>query len=534
MIRKNIIRIIGIFCLIYGLQMFTSCEKDTVDLAPIDRITDETAFDTPERCALAVTGVYDAVQSGYYVGNNARRGYPFGAASIIQSEMRGNDLVNMAAFYQYTYEATYNPTTANNNSMWENSLAAVNRANVVIEGIQKAKETNVITEEITNQYLGECYFLRGLTYSNMLIHFCLPYGVEGNNNYGLPYYEKAVTTPEKMQEALQIGRSTVEETYQKILADLDKAESLLPAKNPANAITRASKGAAIALKTRLYLWKKDWNKVVDEAKKIVPQSDAPFSSSIGGYKLADSPEIPFVNFKSNPESIFSIENSSDDNATVNGSLGQMMSNRTGGRGLISLSPILYNSKYWIESDLRRKLLYSGEDKAKRDVRYYVDKYKRPQEQDEYAPIIRYAEVLLNYSEAELRSGRPEMALKLLNAVRNRSVKESEAYKSTDFATNKEMLEALLWERRIEFFGEGRRWEDIHRLINDPDFDSKGIPAKVDPKKLTNLNVYQIGKETEGLFYKAAIPYTDRRFLWPISQNDIIRNPTLAKQQNRDW
>ncbi|SFL61489.1 RagB/SusD family nutrient uptake outer membrane protein [Proteiniphilum acetatigenes] len=529
MIQKYIYKIIAAFCFTCGLFILTSCENDTVDLMPVDRITDETAFDTPERCALAVTGMYDAIQSGYYPGNNARRGYPFGAASIIQSDMRGEDLVNMEAFYQITYEATHGTTSANNVAMWENSFAAINRINVVIEGINKAKENDIITADVADQYIGEAYFLRALTYSNLLIHFCLPYGVDGNNNYGLPYYEIAINTPERLEESLLIERSSLADTYAKILTDLDNAEDLLAPKHNVDAITRASSGAAIALKTRIYLWKKDWANVISEAKKIVPQSEAPFSSPIGDYKLADTPDVPFTNYTSNVESVFSVENSTDDNATVNGSLAQMMSNRTGGRGLIALSPILYNSTFWLEDDLRRNLILRSNNK------YYADKYQRPQEQDEYAPIIRYAEVLLNYAEAELRSSdNTEMALKLLNAVRNRSVKEADRYTSSTFPTKKAMLEALLWERRIEFFAEGRRWEDIHRLINDTDFDSQGIPAKVDPKKLTAYDVYEIGKSTTSLIYKDPIPYTDRRFLWPISQDDIIRNPTLAKQQNAGW
>lgn len=530
MIQKYIYIIIAAFCFTCGLFVLTSCEDDTVNLMPVDRITDETAYDTPDRCALAVTGMYDAIQSGYYPGNNARRGYPFGSASIIQSEMRGEDLVNMEAFFQVTYETTHGITSANNVAMWENSFAAINRINVVMEGINNAKDKDVITKEVADQYIGEAYFLRALTYSNLLIHFCLPYGVEGNNNYGLPYYETAINTPERLTESLLIERSSVSETYAKILADLDNAENLLPATHSVDAITRASSAAAIALKTRIYLWKKDWPKVISEAKKIVPQSEAPFSNptASGGQRLADSPEIPFINFANNVESIFSVENSADDNSTVNGSVGQMMSCRTGGRSLIAFSPILYNSTFWLEDDLRRNLLQQS------NKRYFADKYQRPQEQDEYAPIIRYAEVLLNYAEAELRSDNTEMALKLMNAVRNRSVKEADRYTSTTFPTKKGMLEALLWERRIEFFAEGRRWEDIHRLINDPDFDSQGIPAKINPAGLIDLDVYGIGKSTASLIYRNQILYTDRRFLWPISQNDIIRNPTLAGQQNEGW
>ena len=68
---------------------------------------------------LAVNGVYDAAQSGFYLGT-AVRGYPFGAAYIAQGDMRGEDMLNQAAFYQITYEATYNNASPNNGFQFQN------------------------------------------------------------------------------------------------------------------------------------------------------------------------------------------------------------------------------------------------------------------------------------------------------------------------------------------------------------------------------------------------------------------------------
>ena len=521
------------FAALLGLFMVTglgSCEGDVVDLSPVDRLTDETVYSTAERCEMAIIGAYDAAQSGYYKGNDARRGYPFGSASIIQSEMRGADMLNMASFFLITYNNTISMTSANNVSMWENSFAAINRVNVVMAGIEGAKAENVLTSEKADQYIGECLFLRGLIYSNLMIHFTLPYGVQGNNSYGLPYFEKAINSQEGMDEALLMDRSTVEATYTKIFADLNKAEQLLPEVNPVNKITRASKVAAIGIKTRLNLWKKDWKGVIAESKKIVIGTAIPFSSTIGGYKLESDPATPFTSYTGNSESIFSIENSTDDNSTVNGSIGQMMSTRDGGRQLIAMSPILYNSSWWLVGDLRRTTLTR---KASTGF-VFADKYQRPVEQDEYAPIIRYAEVLLNYAEASVRDGNAALALNLLNAVRNRSVTAADYYTANSFPTNKALLEAILWERRIEFFAEGRRWEDIHRLINDTEFPTTGIPAKASPSKVKKEN-FGVGLPVgDNLLLNSPIPYTDRRFLWPIPQDDIIRNPTLGKQQNAGW
>lgn len=535
--KYNLLQPVGAVVVALFLSVFASCEDQTVDLMPVDRLTDLTAFETPERCELAVAGVYDAAQNGDYLNTGLKRGYPFGAASIIQSEMRGEDMTLSAVFYDYTFSSTYDLVTGNNQAMWENSFACINRSNVVIEGINHAQEIGVLTEEIASQYLGECYFVRALTYHNLMIHFALPYGKAGNSNYGLPYYEKPHNTPESIESGLLIGRLTVEETYAKILADLNNAESLLPEVNAKNKLTRASKGAPIALKTRVYLHKNDWASVITEAKKIVAGSDASYSSPIGGYTLTATPSAPFVSYTSNTESIFSIENSTDDNPGVNGSLGQMMSARKGGRGIIASSPILYNNKFWTATDKRRGLLLDGIEGSGENTVFYCDKYTRPTEQDEYAPIIRYAEVLLNYSEALIRSSQSNIApaLDLLNAVRNRSVDAKDIYATTAFTASKDLLEAILWERRIEFMGEGRRWEDIHRLLNDSDFSTEGIPAKIGFSSIEGKNAFVVNGAIPAEYYTTKfIPSSDRRILWPIPLNDIVRNPTLSKQQNEGW
>lgn len=238
--------------------------------------------------------------------------------------------------------------------------------------------------------------LRALTYHNLMIHYALPYNVDGNNNYGMPLYTTAINTPEAIQEALQIGRSTVAETYAQILKDLDDAERLLPEVVTAGKISRASKGAAIALKTRVYLHMRNWAKVIEEAEKLEG----------GRFQLESDPVTPFTSSADNKESVFSIENSTEDNPDVNGSLGQMMSGRDGGRAIITSSPTVYNSKYWTKDDKRRNLLLYRES----DKYYFCDKYQDPTSQDAWAPILRYSEVLLNEAEAAARSNNKTLAL----------------------------------------------------------------------------------------------------------------------------
>ena len=148
-------------------------------------------------------------------------------------------------------------------------------------------------------------------------------------------------------------------------------------------------------------------------------------------------------------------------------------------------------------------------------------------------------MLLNYAEAAVRSLNTTLGLELLNAVRNRSLANpsTQEYKAADFIDDNSLLKAILWERRIEFHGEGRRWEDIHRLAVDDKFPSNGVPAKIDYARTKNKGAFVVGGAIDPSWYSTsalAIPMTDKRFLWPIPFNDLIRNPTLSQQQNSGW
>jgi len=522
-IIKNVRRAAIIAVLTPAIAL-VSCNKDTLDLEPAYSLSENNGFDTAEHVALSIAGAYDLVQQGHYNGSIGR-GYPFGAASIMQGEMRGEDFMMSQQFYLVTFQGTYNLTSLNNLTMWEASFEALNRVNIVMEGAAKAGAEGVIDATTTNQYVGEMLFLRAMIYHNLLIHFSAPYNLKGyNNDYGLPLYTHSITSKEEIEEGLNTGRSTVAQTYAQVLSDLNQAEASLPETNSDNNITRATKWAAIAMKTRVYLHMRDWNNVITEAKKF---DNAP-------YKLEADPAAPFLNFSGNSESIFSIECTADDNASVNGSMSSMFNPYQ--RYMCPMSPILYNSSLWLADDKRRAELV---EIYKTDNVPYCYKYQSS-DRSEYAPMLRLPEVYLNYAEAALRNGDQATALTYLNKVRDRSLADpaTQSYKASDFGGTVDMLNAILWEKRFETFGEGLRWGDIHRLAVDDLAPTGGIPAKIQYKKVNGANAataFGIGTPIDESWYLVgAYPYTDRRFLWPIPANDLTRNPTLAAQQNVGW
>lgn len=500
---------------------FPACKK-VLDKKPYNSFLDEAAFSTPAKVVQSLNGVYDAAQSGFYLGG-AVRGYPFGAANVEQNDMRGEDMLNQALFYQITYEATYSNTSPNCDYMFQTLYALINKANLTIDGIRLAVSKNIITAAVGAQYEAECRFLRALAHHELVIQFSKPFADGNGSRMGIIYRDAASSTDQSITQNATIKRSsfTVANVYAKILTDLDFAEANLKAA-PELATYRTSKAAAIALKMRVKMHMLDWAGVVTEGNKIVSGTAPAFSSPINGYKLTASPEMPFTS-PTGPENIFSIKNAATDNPGVNGSLPQMYGDpAAGGRGLVRVSPIIWSDPDWQCDDKRRTVLYKAYSNA-----VFTIKYSDYANQSDPAPQIRYAEVLLTMAEALARQSASVsgQAVDLLNSVRNRSVTNvAEQFTVASFATPQDLIKAILKERRIEFLAEGKRWGDIHRLAPDPDFapvPGGGIPAKVGSGAATaamfNCNGATVAKSVP------AIPYSDNRFLWPIPLVEIQQN-----------
>src|SRR5919112_5405427 len=107
---------------------------DVTDLQPQNSLAENVLYTDPARVALAVTGVYNAAQSGYYDpltgGVLQTRGYPFGAAANELDDVRGEDLVDMAGFFGVVYTNAITPASPNIVNMWSGCYAVVNQANV--------------------------------------------------------------------------------------------------------------------------------------------------------------------------------------------------------------------------------------------------------------------------------------------------------------------------------------------------------------------------------------------------------------------
>jgi hypothetical protein len=513
---KKLIKSILLSVVVFGMNSCT--EEKILDLVPVNNIPTPLAFTTPAYIETYMNGVYNAAAIGTYNSgtSNGGRGYVWGAAFVEQGECMGEDAVNNATFYQLTYTQTYDPTSANNVYYWVDGYRLINRCNLMIEGVTTAVANGIITKAVGDDYIGQAKFLRAITHFELLTYFARPYNfTAGATHLGIPYREVGINTQEEIDSENLKPRNTVAECYTKILADLTDAESLITT----SIISKASKNAAIAFKTRVYLHKRDWANVIAEGTKLN-----------GKYTLTAKPGDVFVPASNltNTESIFSIAHSPTTNPGVNAGLASILKNRA----LVNISPIIWRNPNWLADDKRRE---EGVMVVTVSGRKYTNKYSDVTNLTDAAPVIRYAEVVLNMAEANARLATPDLvtSLTLLNSVRNRAlaVPATQAYTAATLNSPATLVPAILIERRIEFLMEGRRWSDIHRLQGDDIAPINGIPGKL-ANAAPAAALYTLGTPYTGPYGVPALPFSDYKFIWPIPQIEMNTNQGLI--QNPNW
>jgi len=487
---KKQLKYIISFCL--GLVMVTSCKRELLSPIPQTFVIDLTAFETPARVANQVTGLYQTFKSGTFYGGRAQ----------IAGDIRGEDFINETTNGVTGYDVWFlNATGTSQNfikNLWAQAYQVINGCNIFIEGMA-AKGTTVVGAALSSNYLAEARLLRAASYFKLLEHYARPYADGNGSKPGVPLRLTAIKEP----GSSPMARNTVAEVYTQIIADLDFAEANLPLTYATATLntTRAHRNTAIALKTRVFLAKQDYAKVITEANKIVAQNTAPFSATSG---VAHALQANIVNVFRTPytttESILSMPMTSTggDNPGTQNQLAYYWSRTpTGvGNGEFSLNTVsgIVTNTGWTATDARRSFnaLVGTPPKL-----YLNTKYTVASPFTDWAPIIRYSEVLLNLAEALARTnaGVNVKALALLNAVRQRS----DAATILAPLTQTDLINAILLERRIEFLGEGLRNFDIMRLLQT-------IPAK------------------GTVAAKAA---SEPGYIWPISSDELSLNPLMT-------
>jgi hypothetical protein len=242
----------------------------------------------------------------------------------------------------------------------------------------------------------------------------------------------------------------------------------------------------------------NWASVVTESAKIVSSTSAPFTAATGVAFALNPAFATTWSTYTTKESIFSMPMTATDNPGSQNSLPYYYFNTTSESYYLNTAA---GTAYAImnAADVRKSslILASGN--------YFLSKWTDAVSHTNFAPVMRYAEVLLNRAEALVKAGGSvtQEAVNLLNAVRTRSYPAG-AYTLASFATATDFNNAVLDERNIEFLGEGIHNMDIMRL-------GLSIPAK---------NGGSMGSIP-------AITPTSPSYIWPIPANELTFNTLMT-------
>ncbi|MBV8255603.1 MAG: RagB/SusD family nutrient uptake outer membrane protein [Chitinophaga sp.] len=483
---------ISVYTLLLAMGISAGCQKSLLNPLPASDMPDYIVFDNADRIASQLNGMYTVMKNGKFLGGK------FQIANEVRGEDYNNELSN-----NVTLQATWKRIVGNEvqevKEIWSQAYFTINNANLFMDGM-KAKGTKVVGDSLSKIYIGEAKFVRALSYFCLQQLYARPYWDGNGAKPGMILYTQGHTERGNYNKA----RNTTAEVYAQILQDLNDAEAALPKTAPGTAAgtTHANWYSVIALKTRVYLYMGQYANVLTEAAKIV-SATAPFVSPGGHALVADINKVYSAPYTS-VESMFSLPftGTSGDYPGTQTQLGYYFTPKSlplQGNGEYSLlsTGIISDSSWKSTTDARRKLL------TKVGSKYYMTKFAGPPPFTDWAPIIRYAEVLLNYAEAKVRVSNSvdAGAIALLNAVRQRS-DATVTFAVTDFASPQALIDQILKEKHIELLGEGFR----------------------------SMEVTRTGATFAARATYVAVPPTASNYIWPISSDELVYNKLCVDNQ----
>jgi hypothetical protein len=494
-----------------------SCKKSFIDRKPIGQYTIETYFTTEDRAFQGVVGVYDVLgwnrtfdKMFWSLGDGGSDDTPIG---LIRDDGSPPYVgINPVVDYTNVSAAKLSPAMEN---VYKGYYEGVYRANVVIDALQKS----TIDKEKASRFLAEVKTLRAIYYF-MLVNY---YG-------GVPLYTTPINPGD--ESSAKLGKATVREVYDLIENDLKESVTNLPTKAQTaseNMLGRLTKGAALTLLAKAYLFDKKYEESAAAAQEVI---------SSGEYSLNKDYYANFVQSTTNGvESIWEIMRA--ENYTDNGGgwgadsfdgTGTPVAVGCGGWGQNSPSGDLF--RQFEAADTRRQYTATLQSDVLQGVQMCgtpdapgMAKHIIPGKKEGDFPrsdvialnwvLFRYADVLLMRAEAlaaaaPADSPSPVDAVNALVQVRNRAGLSQPTSIQFQNYTGEQLLRFIRGERRREFGMEAWRLFDLRRWGADS----------------TRNALIRVGK-----INTTDRPWNDAYLLYPFPQSEIelskgavIQNP----------
>ena len=494
--------------------LFVSCDMEKL---PYSAIEENEAVQSMDDAANLRISVYTPTKG------------MFGGMRWDVEEMRGgmfNAKSDFGNYYGLFYTWTIQSSDSDVSGPWYSDYSIIASANYAIKSFTALLEKGELKDSevaTLKDYIAEAYMTRVMAYWDLVTKYCVAYDpATAANELGLPLQKEYAPTSDRSKYP---GRSSLEETYQLILEDLEKASDL------STEGVQNSKYWTIdcvnAMRARVLLNMKNYEEAYDIALNLVQSGTyglANDKTKLASLWSADSSsELLFVSACSYQDpptstgSYYIYDNSQQDGSTPNS---QYLPSQT----LIDLYGATAEER---AKDMRYSLYFQTrpinvEGVAKKDMEVFW-KYVGN-------PVFRSKESILNYRNAgkpfriaeqylilaecaanipDLVSSATSGTAKWLGELRNARIDGTSTLPIT--ANNAMTYVKDEWNR--EFVGEG------FRMINMKRWGDKVVRGTSQDPLMTRG-----GDNYDGLVKEI----TDWRCVWPIPKEEIDSNPQIGQ------
>jgi hypothetical protein len=497
-------KIFHLICAISITAAVASCKKDLLQINPTDKISED--------ILLADTTLFEGFVMNRYIGAKLQdkegdgsspgfgRGFEYSMwSSLTDESIYNND--DATWLIQRGQLAPENLGGAG--VLWGRSYRSIRECNFAINALPKLS----ISQAHKDRLMGELKFIRAFRYQDLI------------RNYGgvVLMGDKVYNLSDNLQEDALFKRASIKESIDYVVGELTAAAASLPLDNSGTwALGRATKGAALALKSRLTLYAASplynagtWDNAVKAAQEVIGLNK--YGIYTGGYSnlflSSDNNETIFqrlftknanhthLEIANGPNGYggwggnLPLQNLVDDYAMDNGKA----ITETGStydpthpydrRDKRFYATILYNGAAY-RGNVVESFIPGGKDSKDgpdnwntTKTGYYLKKFmndayplQNPWGNAGFQPWIyfRYAEILLNFAEAANEAGGADIvpvgstlsARTALNLIRSRP-----GIMMPDLPVGLSQLamrEAIRYERRVELAFEEHRFYDVRR------------------------------------------------------------------------
>lgn len=442
-----------------GMLLFSACNSDFLDRGPSDQLTEDILLNSTAGGKMLLNGTIRRTYLGTQI--YATQGQ-FGQKSVdIMTEMLGEDYFTWDGYWGY-YEGWYAwqahrmAADTDNEFVWSYYYDIIDNMNILLKNVDHLQGEQAERDNLK----GQAKAFRANSYFKLVQLYAARYRPgEDNSQPGIPVYTK----PTDIGKA----RSSVEDVYKQINADLDSAMLLLTPER--EHISHINLNVAQAFKAEVLLTMGKYG----EAANMAHQARS-------GYALMDQAAFKSgFNNVSNVEWMWGVKIKTDQ-ATVYGSYFAHTDPCSYGYDEMGNEKRINTGLYDAMGghDVRKAVCYGADGGTRTNQHgtfelppYTVDKFQLPSYSTWAADYcyMRAAEMYLIEAEGLARSGSEQKAADVLFEL----VSQRDPDYVKPIATGQALIDEILLQRRIELLGEGFRFFDLKRLNQGLDRNGKG-------------------------------------------------------------